>query len=317
MKLLVVTVNYTTAEYVLQSLEKLVPQLKAIGDSELWIIDNNSPDDSVNTLHNSIVAYGLERLVRLIKSPVNGGFGAGNNIAFRKALELPEPPSYLYLLNPDAIPDPRTVNTLLNFMEKNPNVGVVGGALRDEQNNLQCSTFRFPSLLSEIEGSLKLGIVTRLLRNYRVPMETPKEVTPVDWVTGANMMIRRDVIEQVGMFDENFFLYWEETDLCRRVRNAGYNIYFVSNASVLHISGVTTGMSSSRQKKRIPPYWFESRAYYIKKTFGSSKLIVFNLIVALCIGLHRVRQYLSRRDMEPPHLMRDFIRYNFLSKHYK
>jgi N-acetylglucosaminyl-diphospho-decaprenol L-rhamnosyltransferase len=317
MKLLVVTVNYTSAKYVLQCLKRLVPQLKAVGDAELWIVDNNSPDDSVDTLHNSIAADGLEHLVQLIKSPVNGGFGAGNNIAFRKALELPEPPSYIYLLNPDTIPEPGTVNSLLNFMEKHPDVGVVGGALRDEQNNLQCSTFRFPSLLSEIEGSLKLGLVTKLLRNYRVPMETPKEATPVDWVTGANMMIRRDVIEQVGMFDENFFLYWEETDLCRRIQNAKYNIYFVPNASVLHISGVTTGMSSSRQKKRIPLYWLESRAYYIKKTFGSTKLIVFNLIVALCIFLHRVRQYFGRVEMEPPHLMRDFIRYNFLPKHSK
>ncbi len=312
LKLLIVTVNYGSAEHVLSSLEKLVPQIEAIGDTEMWIVDNNSPDDSVRALRNGIVARGLEQLVRLIESPVNGGFGAGNNIAFREALALPDPPSYIYLLNPDATPDPGTVDTLLKFMVEHPNVGVVGGALRDDQGNIQCSPFRFPTLLSEIEGSLRLGIITKLLRNHRVVMETPKHATPVDWVSGASMMIRCDVIEQVGMFDETFFLYWEEVDLCRRVRDAGYDIYFVPNAVVLHLSGVTTGMASAN--KRIPDYWFKSRTHYLKKTFGSGKLMLFNLVAAFCMSLHRVRQYLGRVEMESPHFVRDFVRYNFLSR---
>lgn len=313
MKLLVITVNYTSAEHVLRCLDKLIPQLEAIGDAMMWIVDNNSPDDSIRVLREGIAAREMGHIVRLIESPVNGGFGAGNNIAFREMLNLTEPPSYLYLLNPDAIPDPGVVDTFLNFMVAHPHVGVVGGALHDEQNNRQCSTFRFPSLLSEIESFLKLGIVTKLLRNYRVPMEeTLTQATPVDWVTGANMVIRREVLEQVGWFDETFFLYWEEIDLCRRVRNAGYEIYFVPNAAVLHVSGVTTGMTSPN--RRIPKYWFDSRAYYLKKTFGPGSLIVFNLIVAGCISLHRLRQYLLGREIESPHFMRDFLRYSFLPR---
>ncbi|BAP57691.1 glycosyl transferase, group 2 family protein [Thioploca ingrica] len=312
MKLLVITVNYTSAEHVLRCLDKLIPQLEAIGDAIMWIVDNNSPDNSIHVLREGIAAREMGHIVRLIESPVNGGFGAGNNIAFREALELPSPPLYFYLLNPDSIPDPGTVAALLNFMVAYPHVGVIGGALRDQQNCLQCSTFRFPSLLSEIEYHLKLGIMTKLLRNHQVSMETPKQAMPVDWVTGANMMIRREVIEQVGLFDENFFLYWEEVDLCRRVRDAGYEIYFVPHAIVLHISGVTTGMTSPN--RRIPKYWFDSRAYYLKKTFGPGSLIVFNLIVAGCISLHRMRQYLLGREMESPHFMRDFVRYNFLPR---
>ncbi len=313
MKLLIITVNYASAEHILQNLDGLILQIEAIGNTEIWIVDNNSPDDSVEVLRNEIMRHGLEHLVRLIESPVNGGFGAGNNIAFREALALPEPPSYIYLLNPDANPDPGAVDTLFQFMVEHPDIGVVGGALRDEQNNLQCSTFRFPSLLSEMEWSLKLGIVTKLLHNHRVAMETPKHATTVDWVSGASMMIRCDVLEQIGMFDETFFLYWEEVDLCRRVWDAGYDIYFVPNAVVQHISGVTTGMASP--KKRIPNYWFKSRTHYLRKTFGFGKLIIFNLIVVFCTSLLRVRQYLGRKEVKSPHFLWDFIRYNFLSGH--
>jgi len=313
-KLLVITVNYTTAKYVLQGLKKFVPQLEKIGNAQMWIVDNNSPDDSVRVLRDGITALGFEHIVRIIESPVNNGFGAGNNIAFREALALPEPPSYFYLLNPDAIPDPGTVNTLINFIVAHPNVGVVGGALRDEQGNLQSSAFRFPSLFSEIEGTLKLGIITKLLHNHRIFLDTPKQATSVDWVSGASMIIRRDVIEQVGMFDETFFLYWEELDLCRRVRDAGYDIYFVPNAMVWHISGVTTGMSS--HKRRVQKYWFDSRAYYIRKTLGSSKLMMFNLASVFCISLHRVRQYLGgKTELNSPYFLRDFVRYNFLPRH--
>jgi GT2 family glycosyltransferase len=313
MKLLVITVNYASAEHVLRCVDGIVPQIQAIDEAEMWIVDNNSPDDSVRVLRDGITARRVEHLVQLIESPVNCGFGAGNNIAFRKALDLPKPPAYFYLINPDAIPDLGVVETFVNFMVDHPQVGIIGGALHDEHNNFQCSTFRFPSLLSEIETFLKLGIITKLLRNYRVPMEeTPTQATAVDWVTGANMVIRREVLEQVGWFDETFFLYWEEIDLCRRVQDAGYKIYFVPNAAVLHISGVTTGVTSSNSKKRMPSYWFNSRAYYFRKTFGTSKLMVFNLIVVACISLHRLRQYLLGREIKSPHFLRDFIRYNFL-----
>jgi hypothetical protein len=138
----------------------------------------------------------------------------------------------------------------------------------------------------------------------------------MDWVTGANMVIRREVLEQVGWFDETFFLYWEEIDLCRRVRNARYEIYFVPNAAVLHLGGVTTGMTSS-SKKRLPPYWFKSRAHYLRKTFGPGRLVVFNLIAVACISLRRLRQYLFGPEIQSPHLLRDFIRYNFFPKRYQ
>ena len=317
MKLLVITVNYASAEHVLRCVDGIVPQIQAVGEAEMWIVDNNSPDDSVRVLREGIAARQVEHLVRLIESPINGGFGAGNNIAFRKALDLPKPPSYFYLINPDAVPDHGVVATFLNFMVAHPQVGIVGGALHDEQNNFQASTFRFPSLLSEIDWFLKLGIVTKLLRNYRVPMEaTPTQATAIDWVTGANMVIRREVIEQVGCFDETFFLYWEEVDLCRRVRNAGYEIYFVPNAAVLHIGGVTTGMASF-SKKRLPAYWFKSRAHYLRKTFGPGRLVVFNLIAVSCISLRRLRQYLLGPEIKSPYLWRDFIRYNFFPKRYQ
>lgn len=310
MKLVVVTVNYGAAPHVLHGLEKLVPQLREIGDAEAWVVDNRSPDDSLTVLREGIVARGLDDHARVIASPVNGGFGAGNNVAFREAMASSSPPQYFYLLNPDAYPEPGCVSALLSFMDRHPEVGIAGGRLCAPDGTSQPSTFRFPSLWSEVEGNLRLGVVSRLLHDKIVAMTPPEGDCPVDWVSGASMVVRRSVLEQVGLFDETFFLYFEEVDLCRRVRAAGHSIWYVRDARVTHIGGLTTGAQDRR--RRMPRYWFESRAHYLRKSLGESGLHVSNVLAASCFSLHRVRQALGQREQENPHFLRDFVRYNFL-----
>lgn len=313
MKLLVVTVNYCSAEHVLRSMEGVARELEAIGDAELWIVDNASPDGSGRTIEEAIATRNLGARVHLIASPVNGGFGAGNNVAIRRALALPDPPEFFYLLNPDANPAPGAIQNLLDCLEQRPEVGIAGGRLIAPDGSPQSSTFRFPSLASEIEGSLRFGPVTRLLAKRTVYMMPPPAAdSAVDWVSGSSMMIRRSALERAGSFDEGYFLYFEELDLCRRVREQGFEIRFVHDAVVTHVQGVTTGVGL--RTARVPGYWFASRARYLRKFHGAVGLWLCNATVIACFSLHRCRQFLLRRHMDPPHYLRDFLHHNLLPK---
>ena len=130
MNLTVVIVNYGTARHVLKNLEALVPELRKLGDNaRCWIVDNCSTDDSVSIITKAIDKNNYSDCVDLIPFPLNGGFGAGNNVAIRKALSLDTPPDYFYLLNPDAIVHPGTLKKLATYLKRHENVGVVGGPL--------------------------------------------------------------------------------------------------------------------------------------------------------------------------------------------
>ncbi|HJV70885.1 glycosyltransferase family 2 protein [Ideonella sp.] len=314
MKLLVVILNYKTADLTLRTLDAVVAQLDQVGGaSQAWVVDNCSPDDSVAVLRAGLAARSYGERVRLLESPRNGGYGAGNNLAFREASKLADPPTYYHVLNPDATPDPGTLRCLVEFMDANPRVGIAGGLLRYPDGRLQCSTFRFPSLLSEVDSYLRLGFVTRLLREHTLYMDPPPPTSrPVDWVSGASFVVRREALDRAGMFDETFFLYFEEIDLCRRVRAAGYSIHFVVDATVCHVNAVSTGMTLPQQ--RMPEYWFASRRHYLRKFHGAVGLAAFNVVALMCLALQRTRQAIGGTAVDTPFFLRDFVRFNFFGR---
>lgn len=313
LKLLTIIVNYRTAPYVLESLTALVPQLEALGRAEAWIVDNKSPDDSVEVLRHGLRDKGYGERVRLIEADSNGGFGAGNNVALRKALAGDDPPEYFYLLNPDAIPDAGALEALISYMDSHPEVGIAGSYLHDPDGTPHCSSFRFPSLWSEIEGGFRFRPVTKLLRDKTVYMDVPDQTGEVDWVTGASVMFRRSVLERVGLFDEGFFLYFEETDLCRRAREAGISVSFVRESSVGHAGSVSTGVSRER---RTPPYWFASRRRYFEKAYGPAYHWAASAAWTLGFASFRLRQTLLRKQVEDPYMMRDFWKHTLKPKRF-
>jgi hypothetical protein len=311
LKLLTIIVNYRTAPYVLESLEALLPQLDALGNAHTWVVDNKSPDDSLEVLERGIRERGFGDRVRLIASPVNEGFGAGNNVALREALALDDPPEYFYLLNPDAVVDPGAVRALVDHLDQHPRVGIAGSYVHDPDGTPHCSSFRFPSVWSEVEAGFRLGMVTRLLRDKTVYMEVPEQTCSVDWVTGASFVARREMFEQVGVFDEGFFLYFEETDLCRRARLAGWDVSFVREASVGHAKSVSTGVSEER---RTPPYWFASRRRYLEKAYGPGYQWAASVAWTLGFATFRVQQRLRRKKTVEPHMLEDFWRHTLVPK---
>jgi GT2 family glycosyltransferase len=304
-----VTVNYKTADLALRALEHVLEDIVPLGGRSI-IIDNDSQDGSYEKIRDTVAERGWDEHVDVIASPRNAGFGAGNNLAFRHASTWEDPPEFFYLLNPDAYPDHGTVKTLVDFMERNPRAGMAGSRVRHPGGDLRLSAFRFPSVLSELEQGLHLGLASRLLDRWRIVPEAPTETCEVDWVSGASVIMRRKMIEELEGFDETFFLYFEETDLALRAKRAGWSVHYVVEATAEHIGQVSTGMKN-RQKRR-PKFWFESRAHYLRKNYGEAVLLAANTAFAGAYFLHEIRKRLtSKTDEDPPGFFRDFVDFNF------
>jgi hypothetical protein len=164
------------------------------------------------------------------------------------------------------------------------------------------TAFRFPSVASEFEGAIRFGPVTRLLQSRVVPLPIPTVAGRVDWVAGASLMIRRAVIDAVGGFDETFFLYFEETDLCRRAARAGWATHYVPQSVVAHEGSASTGM---KEWERVPDYWFASRQHYFTKNHGRLGAAAANLAHLTGGALWRLRCAIQRRDRgDPPGFLR-------------
>jgi GT2 family glycosyltransferase len=288
----------------------VLPELEGI-DSHIVIVENGSGDGSLEKLTRAVSEGGLDGRVSVVDSGRNGGFGFGVNRGFRFGLSHREPPRYFYLLNPDAYPNKGAIHALAQFLDDHPEVGIAGGQTHDTDGKPHCSAFRFPTFVSEFEGGLRLGIVSRLLEDWVVPMlPIPEATQRVDWVGGENMMIRREVIEVTGGFDEEFFLYFEEVDLQWRATQAGWAIYFVHDSSVVHVGSAVTG--NKDLKRRTPTYWFASRRHFFQKTYGRRHLWLANAAFVLGFGLWRVRRRIQGKpDTDRPHALYDFLRYNF------
>ncbi len=308
MKLLCVTVNFRTPELTLRLLESLTEALDGL-DAAITVVENHSGDHSEATLRRGIGALRGGAPVRLLCSDRNLGFGGGNNLAIRAALAEPELPDVIHLINPDAVPEPDALHNMLAFLESHPRVGVAGSAVIDGTGALHSSAFRFPSPLGELEGRFRLGPVSRLLEPWRVPLTPGGVARPVDWVSGSSCALTREMLERIGLFDEGFFLYFEETDLCRRARAAGYEVWTVPESLVHHTGAVATGLNEHTSRR--PPYWFASRRRYFRKHHGRWVAALADaawLLGSLGFGAKRL---LTREPQnEPPKLVSDFLRHS-------
>jgi len=314
--LLVVIVNYATAELTIDCLASLEPELKALPNTRVVVTDNLSPDDSADQIEHAIKKHKWPRWCEMMRLPRNGGFAYGNNEAIRPALQADDPPDYVLLLNPDTVVRPGALSELLSYMAKHPQVGIAGSRLEDPDGTAQRSAFRFPSCRSELEWALRLGPVSRLLRRHIVAMPVAETPEPVDWVAGASMMVRRGVFDQVGLMDDGYFMYFEEVDFCHRAHRAGWPCWYVPASRVVHLVGQASGVTDTkRPAKRRPAYWFESRRRYFARNLGPWRAAVADGFWIVGYALWRVRRAVQRKpDTDPPKLLVDFIRHSAFLK---
>jgi GT2 family glycosyltransferase len=301
-----IIVNYRTAELTVQVVHALRAEMTSLAPFCIYLVDNASGDDSIPRFKEASAKDGWQSEVEIIEAPRNGGFGYGINQAVRRALSLPDPPDYFYVLNSDAFADPGSLARLVAFLDDHPSAGLAGSHIHGPDGKTQVACFRFPSLWSELEDSASFGVLTQLLRRHVVSLPLPTSDCEVDWISGSSMLIRRSTFEKSGLFDEGYFLYFEEVDFCRSARAAGFKSYFVADAPITHIGAVSTGFTD--QTRRMPSYWFDSRSRYFRKHHGEAYAAACD--VARVLGLlvwHAKERALGRPAKTRPSLMRDLI----------
>ena len=316
MILLVVIVNYRTADLTIDCLRSLEAERPRVPRMSVVVVDNASGDESAPHIAAAISSNSWSSWVSLSVQERNGGFASGNNAAIRPALQSPDAPHYVLLLNPDTLVRPGGVQALVEFMDVHPAVGIAGSRLEDTDGKPQRSAFRFPTVLSEAESGFRVALLTRVLARRVVAPPVPDDAGPAQWVAGASMIVRKEVFDAIGLLDEGYFMYFEEVDFCRRAARAGWPCWYVPQSRVIHLVGQSSGVTDPGQAARPrPAYWFDARRRFFLTHYGPLRTFLADMLWASGFSLWRVRRAILRKpDNEPMRLLRDFIRYNFLRR---
>jgi len=245
----IIIINYNTARLTLDCLDSIYSCCNAT-DLEIIVVDNGSTVSDRNILES-----GLKQRARLIKSEKNLGFAAGNNLGARQARGR-----YLCFLNSDVILDENIFDHLSQVFLEDKQVGIVAPRLINADGSAQAKAYGpFPSL-----GYL---FYKNLFGHH--DNDFPKKI---DWVSGAALCIRKDVFALIGGWDENFFLYLEDVDLCWSAHNQGYQILIDQATQVTHLQGQSLAQSLTKQA-----YYYDSQKYLFKKHYGRLALFILLL----------------------------------------
>lgn len=275
----IVIVNYRTADLAIDCLRSIAEEIPRLPNFHTVVVDNASGDGSVERLRRAIDREGWQGWASILPLDRNGGFAFGNNAGIAEALRAARRVDYVMLLNPDTIVRGGSIRTLVDFMDTHRHVGIAGSRIENEHGASECSAHTAPSPLGELESGARLGILTRLLRRYAVSPPIQEAAHECDWVSGASLIIRREVAEQIGKLDERYFLYFEEVDFCLRAKKAGWKIWFVPESRVVHFEGASTGIRDVMRRR--PQYWYDSRRRYFVKHFGVLGLLLADVLWAV------------------------------------
>src|ERR1041385_1657052 len=227
MKLLVVILNYRVTDLTIDCLKSLVPEVPKVPGAKVAVCENGTGGDAEERLRAAIAENCWGSWVELTAISPNRGFTGGNNFIIRKALESPDPPEYILLLNADTLVLPGALEILVRFMDGHPQVGVAGSRLEWPDGTPQGTPFRFQGIATELDRGLRLGVVSRLLSPWSICIPPPQCACPVDWVSGASMIIRKKVVEEIGPLDEGLYTYFDDIDYCLNAKRAGWQTWFV------------------------------------------------------------------------------------------
>jgi GT2 family glycosyltransferase len=251
-----ILVNWNTKGHILEALRSIADTVHDYRH-EIFVVDNGSTDGSPEAIKEAFPE------VRLIRNERNLGFAHAVNQAQAQAKG-----SYCVLLNSDARLTEGAIKTLAAFMEENPDVGIAGGELMNEDGSRQNSIAPFPSLATELLNKRLL----RILFPRRYPGKEREYPAPldVDSLVGACIIVRRQAIDEVGMLDEGYFFFMEETDWCLRLKKQGWRISFVPQARILHLQGASASLAKAEARIE----YYRSRYRFFTKWHGRGKTVV-------------------------------------------
>lgn len=280
-ELSVILINYNDKDNLKECLlslqEHLSPSL-----AEILVVDNSSSDGSVDFLQQHFPE------VRLICNSENVGYARANNQGIRESRG-----KYILLLNTDTVVYPYTLNVLLEEIKANVRAGAAGPLLFSRSGECQVSFGRKVSFWGEL---LQKGFLNAY---FKSKLKRSKKKREVDWLSGACLMSRRDVLEEAGLFDGSFFLYFEDIDLCTRIRQKGWTLIFQPQARVLHKGGAST--SNKRLLSRF--HYRKSQLYFYRKHNSRASLfflrvylrLIFFVLWALAFGKRREDREMRRK----------------------
>jgi len=280
-KLSILIVNWNTRDLLvscINSILKFPPNFYY----EIIVVDNASQDGSVGTVTN---LFGHNKRVHVIQSLRNLGFARGCNLAYKSSTG-----EYVFLLNPDAEVRAGTLDSLVGYMDSHPDVAVVGPKILNPDGSLQPSVRRFPGIWSSLAVFSGLHRVMKLsgylMKNFDYNAESE-----VDQVMGAALLTRRKIIEEQGFLDEKYWLWYEEVDFCKRLKNAGYKIKYYPNAQIIHHKGAGfTQMPVYLRKKTVA----HSLIYYFRKNGHWIDVLIIELALPTVLFGAKVMDFLQR-----------------------
>lgn len=282
-KLSIILVSFNTREILRQCLESVIGGIGADA-CEIFVIDNASSDGSAEMVRESFPA------VNLVVNIKNTGFASANNQGIRASSGR-----FVLLLNTDTIVEPDALETMAAFLEETPEAGAVGAKLLNEDSTIQAGSKAFPTPLTAFFG--KQSLLTRwfpnnpLTRRYLVCLfadhSRPFEV---DSISGAALMARRETIDDIGLLDEGYFMYWEDVDWCWRMKKRGWRAYYHPLAPVIHLEGKSTTRRDAR-----PIIAYHKGVFRLfRKHYFSSPRSPWNLVTALVLTLRAATLILVR-----------------------
>lgn len=272
----IIIVNYNVKDFLFQclkSLEKASDVANKYGyTTEIIVIDNNSTDGSINYLK----PYFPD--VNFIQLSENVGFGRANNIAYKQAVGR-----FLLILNPDTVVEENNLLKMLQYMIVNPHVGATGCKVLNADGSFQLACRRgLPTpwaSFCKLFGLQKLFPKSKIFAQYNQTYQSIDQTYYIDVLIGAYMFIRREAFEAVGGFDEDFFMYGEDIDLCYKITQKSWKIAYFHETSIIHYKGESTRRSSINEIK----HFYEAMEIFSKKHFNSSKLFLFVLKLGIMI----------------------------------
>src|SRR3989304_6617324 len=279
-KLTISIVNYNSGDYLLKCLESLKSIEKEL-DFDVYVVDNASTDASFSDAKKKYPEFNF------INNTKNLGYGKAHNQVLKKANT-----AYFLTLNPDTYINKGVISFMVNFMEKNPEVGASTCKIEKLDGSLDYASHRgFPTI--------KASFYYFFLKDdkyYHLTYKNMNEVHEVDSIVGAFMMLRRSALEKTGYFDEDFFLYGEDIDLCFRIKKAGFKVMYVPDVSITHTKGISSGIkkhsskdsyATDETKERSLESFYKSMEIFYKKHLANEHNFFVNQLIYWGIDLKR------------------------------
>ena len=295
MKLSIIIVNYNVKHFLEQCLKSVEKALISL-DSEVIVVDNNSVDGSVKMIKDKFPS------VKLIANKQNTGFSVANNQAIAVAKG-----SYILLLNPDTVVQEDTFTKCISFMDEHQDAGALGIKMFDGKGNFLPESKRglpTPSVaFFKIFGLSTIFPKSRLFGKYHLGYLSENQNHKVDILSGAFMMIRKKVIDEIGALDETFFMYGEDIDISYRITKAGYNNYYFSGSNIIHYKGESTKKSSINYVF----VFYKAMIIFAKKHFSKKHIKTFSFLIKLAIYFRAFIAILNRLSKQWIISMLEFV----------